>query len=487
LRKLLLGLCFLILGHAAWAQGSIHFKAGGRPAAIRPAATHFVLQFRSYPDAGVRRRLQLRGLRILGYLPENGLLVGSRRIPRVADLDVAGVATLDPANKISPLLSADSAAYLVIFHADTDMTQGRALVEAAGFVLLPNQDLLPGQLLASGAYGRVGALADHDEVAYIMPASTDLVSGNPVVGCAGPLTEAGPIGEYVTVGSGWPKDTSGNVGLNYFFQSFSEKLDQNTTRNEIERAFREWQKYARVTLSEGTQAEALRTIAIRFARGSHGDSYPFDGPGGVLAHTFYPAPPNTETLAGDLHLDADENWQVGSGIDLFTVALHEAGHALGLGHSDRPGAVMYPYYHYAAGLTEDDIAGIRSLYGQAGPSTPVVPPTQTPVQPPGGTPVQPPAKPSPADVTPPLLRIASPAASIVSTSAKSLRFSGTASDDAGVASVKWATSNGDAGVASGTTNWAADVPLLVGTTVVTVRAYDAAGNSAWRAVTVVRR
>jgi hypothetical protein len=31
------------------------------------------------------------------------------------------------------------------------------------------------------------------------------------------------------------------------------------------------------------------------------------------------------------------------------------------------------------------------------------------------------------------------------------------------------------------------VPLLVGSNVVTVRAYDAAGNSGWRAVTVVRQ
>jgi hypothetical protein len=31
------------------------------------------------------------------------------------------------------------------------------------------------------------------------------------------------------------------------------------------------------------------------------------------------------------------------------------------------------------------------------------------------------------------------------------------------------------------------VPLLVGSNVITVRAYDAAGNSSWRAITVVRR
>jgi hypothetical protein len=34
----------------------------------------------------------------------------------------------------------------------------------------------------------------------------------------------------------------------------------------------------------------------------------FDGPGKVLAHTYYPPPNNTGTAAGDLHLDGSENW-----------------------------------------------------------------------------------------------------------------------------------------------------------------------------------
>ncbi len=95
--------------------------------------------------------------------------------------------------------------------------------------------------------------------------------------------------------------------------------------------------------------------------------------------------------------------------------------------------------------------------------------------------------PAGGDTTAPSLQIQSPGFTIVSTSASVITISGIASDNVGVASVKWTNSTGDAGVAAGTVSWSANVPLLVGTSVITVRAYDAAGNSAWRAITAVRR
>jgi hypothetical protein len=64
--------------------------------------------------------------------------------------------------------------------------------------------------------------------------------------------------------------------------------------------------------------------------------------------------------------------------------------------------------------------------------------------------------------------------------------SGTASDNKAVSSVTWSTSTGSSGVAGGTDAWSAVIPLLVGDNVVTIRAYDAAGNSTWRALTAVR-
>jgi len=95
---------------------------------------------------------------------------------------------------------------------------------------------------------------------------------------------------------------------------------------------------------------------------SHGDGSPFDGPGGVLAHAFYPR------FGGDIHFDDDEMYTSASskGINLLQVAVHEIGHSLGLGHSNVRGAIMFPSYTgYDRNfkLHHDDIEGMRVIYG----------------------------------------------------------------------------------------------------------------------------
>ncbi len=138
----------------------------------------------------------------------------------------------------------------------------------------------------------------------------------------------------------------------------------------IEQAFALWAgwtplRFTPVPLAAGPE------IIIRFVAADHGDGFPFDGVSGVLAHAFFPSvPPAPVTpIMGDAHFDEAETWTVtvppaAGGIDLVTVAAHEFGHSLGLGHSAVAGALMAPFYggpHRA--VESDDIAGITSLYG----------------------------------------------------------------------------------------------------------------------------
>jgi len=299
-------------------------------------------------------------------------------------------------------------------------------------------------------------------------------------------------------------------------------------------------------------------VNVLFGAGAHGDGYPFDGPGGILAHTFYPAPPNPESIAGDMHFDDDETWRIGVNTDLFSAALHEVGHALGLGHSDNPNDVMYPYYKMATTLADGDKTAILTLYAAA--QTTTTPPsalTLTVNVPPAATtgalvslsgsvtggsgaksvtwssstgasavaqlvgttwsapniPLsigtnnimmtatdstgsvfrtvtvirQNVTSPVPGDTTAPTLTISSPSSTSISTTLAALTFIGTASDASGVARVTWSTNTGSSGTATGTTQWSATIPLLVGSNSVTIRATDTNGNASWRTVVVTRR
>jgi hypothetical protein len=206
---------------------------------------------------------------------------------------------------------------------------------------------------------------------------------------------------------------------------------------------------------------------VKFASGAHGDAYPFDGPGGVLAHTFYPVPVNPETIAGDMHLDADEAWHVGSDIAIYSVALHEAGHAIGLGHSDKPGDVMYPYYRSGMSLSTNDIGAARVLYGIAA------------------------SAPSPITsglATPLTLTLSAYPGSVPTAVAST---SGTAAGGVAPYSVQWQTDSGSGGSAvvvnpsSTAVLWnATGIPLVVGTNQITVTAYDSARAAASQTIVV---
>ncbi|XP_071453471.1 matrix metalloproteinase-17-like [Hetaerina americana] len=185
--------------------------------------------------------------------------------------------------------------------------------------------------------------------------------GVPDVAPESPADHSNRPKRYVIGSEGWKKRN-----VTYRLVNWSPKLGQGTTEMEFRKAFEAWTGYSRLRFSPA-EPYTNADIEIFFARGPHGDGYPLDGPGGVLAHAFYPY--EAGHWGGDMHFDEDEDWKVkpalDQGVDIFTVAVHELGHSLGLAHSFVSSSVMFPYYKGHQPnfrLDMDDIYGLYQLY-----------------------------------------------------------------------------------------------------------------------------
>ncbi|XP_040581944.1 LOW QUALITY PROTEIN: stromelysin-3-like [Lepeophtheirus salmonis] len=156
----------------------------------------------------------------------------------------------------------------------------------------------------------------------------------------------------------------------------TSRLSKKEVDEDIQDAFKIWEEVTNLNFRKKDYGSVH--IEIRFERKEHGDGDPFDGPGGTLAHAYFPE------FGGDAHFDNDEYWTVREikGTNLLQAAAHEFGHSLGLSHSDVKSALMAPFYrgwNPNLKLHKDDIKAIQALYGAEtkGPDPPTTTPTTT--------------------------------------------------------------------------------------------------------------
>uniref|UniRef100_A0A1I7Y249 ZnMc domain-containing protein n=1 Tax=Steinernema glaseri TaxID=37863 RepID=A0A1I7Y249_9BILA len=167
--------------------------------------------------------------------------------------------------------------------------------------------------------------------------------------------------------------------LKWFIATYTKDIPQQEIKNTIRKSFDVWTQQIALDSQENIKlvfeeaySEEDADVVILWARGDHGDPFDFDDGGSanrqtnVLAHTFYPSYHSPNRLNGDIHLDDFEKWTTdpeAEGANLMDVVTHEIGHTLGLGHSRKEAALMYPIYRKNSNqLNIDDKCAVNWTY-----------------------------------------------------------------------------------------------------------------------------
>lgn len=341
-----------------------------------------LLQFYEAPSASQLRALNITPLHYVSPVTIAASVAGP--IPDILRPAIRWIGSLQANDKFSASVqtqfntdSREQFTLLVEAFPDLSPEELSSLTSSAGGISI-NHPSLPDHIqMVTGNQAVFQHLAQQSNITWMSLPGTRLLAGEPVDFCIGAQTEFGSVASYTTMmpSWGWDGPGLGSAIIPYAFTNGTSDIAGSLEFEIVQNALTEWAKYANINFVRINKLREPGAIDIGWYSGAHGDTKRFDGYGEQLAHGFFPNPPNADPIAGDIHFDEDENWSVNgewwnaSEKDLFTVAMHEAGHALGVDHSDIAGAIMAPYYEGpATGLRADDIAAIQSLYSARQPT-----------------------------------------------------------------------------------------------------------------------
>ncbi len=290
---------------------------------------NFIVQFDEPLNANIINELKNSGIKINGQISSTALSLFAEDKNNLNKLNnIRWIGKLEVQDKLSKAIEKlEGEIYVVAnFHWASNPSDYKNEILQKGGALINNPYMSRNDLLIKIDKNLIESIAGIDGIDYIYPASENLINGEKVHKCPGVLNEFALAPEYVTQGNGWDGPGLGSANLTYHFVNGTP--DVVGEEAEVAAALETWSKYVQVNWSATTTANLPQSIDISWGSAEHGDGFQFDGAGNVLAHCFYPNDTNPESIAGDLHFDEDENWKIGSDIDIYSVALHESGHGL---------------------------------------------------------------------------------------------------------------------------------------------------------------
>jgi Matrixin len=165
-----------------------------------------------------------------------------------------------------------------------------------------------------------------------------------------------------------PDGTATPYGPSTLTQTLGQPSPYASWQQEVLRAFQTWAASANITIGVvDDDGSPLGTVGAVQGDARFGDIRIAAAPlSSTLVADAAPFSWSGTTLSGDVVFNSNYSFctgNVASAYDIYSVALHEAGHVYGLDHSTAAGSAMGEEYGYHTGLTASDIANLRTLYG----------------------------------------------------------------------------------------------------------------------------